>query len=143
MLISLIEHLDILENLLWTYLGVPIVMFIGLYLSIKSNFFQIRHLPTVFKTFLGFLHVRNTDATPGVHPLKVFFAAVGGCVGIGNIVGVCTAVQLGGPGFILDLDDGYRRNDFQIFRSFSRTTLSSSNSEGGITAAHVFFDSSF
>lgn len=34
----------------------------------------------------------------GVHPLKVFFACVGGCIGIGNIVGVCTAVQIGGPG---------------------------------------------
>jgi AGCS family alanine or glycine:cation symporter len=98
MLTEIIQKLDVLENLMWTYVGVPIVIFIGLYLSIKSNFFQIRHLPTVFKTFFGFLRVRSSADDRGVHPLKAFFAAVGGCVGIGNIVGICTAVQLGGPG---------------------------------------------
>lgn len=98
MLTVLTQQLDVIENLLWTYFGIPIVMLLGLYLSIKSNFFQIRHLPTVFKTFFGFLLVRSTGHEIGIHPLKAFFAAVGGCVGIGNIVGICTAVQLGGPG---------------------------------------------
>lgn len=98
MLSALSDHLDLLENLLWTFFGVPLVIFLGLYLSFKSNFFQIRQLPTVFKTFFGFLKVRSAKDSIGVHPLKAFFAAVGGCVGIGNIVGICTAVQLGGPG---------------------------------------------
>lgn len=98
MFAGMTEHLDLIENLLWTYFGVPIVILLGLYLSIKSNFFQIRHLPTVFKTFFGFLKVRSSDQQRGVHPLKAFFAAVGGCVGIGNIVAICTAIQLGGPG---------------------------------------------
>lgn len=101
MLEVMTEQLDIIENLLWTYLGVPLVMGVGLYLTLKSNFFQIRHLPTVFKTFLGFLRVKHDHNERGVHPLKVFFAAVGGCVGIGNIVGICTAVQFGGPGALL------------------------------------------
>lgn len=97
MLTALTTQLEFVEEVLWTYFGVPIVAFLGIYLTIKSNFFQIRQLPTVFKTFLGFLRFRNTDQQ-GIHPLKAFFAAVGGCVGIGNIVGICTAVQLGGPG---------------------------------------------
>lgn len=100
---NFVTFIDFIENLLWTYCGVPLVIFLGLYLSFKSNFFQIRHLPTVFKTFFGFFKVRKDDSVPsgnrqGVHPLKAFFAAVGGCVGIGNIVAICTAVQLGGPG---------------------------------------------
>lgn len=97
MLTALTTQLEFVEEVLWTYFGVPIVAFLGIYLTVKSNFFQIRQLPTVFKTFLGFLRFRNTDQQ-GIHPLKAFFAAVGGCVGIGNIVGICTAVQLGGPG---------------------------------------------
>ncbi len=99
MFTALTTQLEFVEEILWTYFGVPLVAFLGLYLTIKSNFFQIRHLPTVFKTFLGFLRFRNADHQ-GVHPLKAFFAAVGGCVGIGNIVGICTAVQLGGPGAV-------------------------------------------
>src|ERR1700722_14683471 len=97
MLTEISIQLELIENLLWTYFGVPIVIILGLYFSFKSNFFQIRHLPLVIRTFFGFFKFRNTDQK-GVHPLKVFFAAVGGCVGIGNIVGICTAVQLGGPG---------------------------------------------
>jgi AGCS family alanine or glycine:cation symporter len=96
---NLTEHLELLENFLWSYFGVPIVLLLGLYLTIRSNFFQIRHLPTVFRTFVGFLRFKSAGI--GVHPLKAFFAAVGGCVGIGNIVGICTAVQLGGPGALL------------------------------------------
>lgn len=92
------EQLDLIEHILWTALGVPIVMFVGFYLTIKGKFCQIRHLPAVFRTFLGFLRVKDSKCEGGVHPLKAFFAAVGGCVGIGNIVGICTAVQIGGPG---------------------------------------------
>jgi alanine or glycine:cation symporter, AGCS family len=98
MLAILTEQLNLIENLLWTYFGIPIVLLLGLYLSIKSNFFQFRHFPTVVKIFFGFLRFRPLKEQRGVHPLKAFFAAVGGCVGIGNIVGICTAVQLGGPG---------------------------------------------
>ena len=98
MLELLIARLDFLENFLWTYLGVPLVIGLGLYFSFKSRFFQIRHFPYVCKTFLGFLHFGKGEEKRGIHPLKAFFASVGGCVGIGNIVGICTAVQLGGPG---------------------------------------------
>lgn len=97
MFIDVGSQLEAIEHILWTYFGVPIVVILGLYLTIRSQFFQIRHLPYVFKTFFGFF--RYKESCPGaVHPLKAFFAAVGGCVGIGNIVGICTAVQMGGPG---------------------------------------------
>lgn len=89
--------LEWIEGGLWTYFGIPMVLFLGGYLSIRSRFFQVRHLPTVFRTFFGFMRARKEEHE-GVHPLKAFFAAVGGCVGIGNIVAICTAVQFGGPG---------------------------------------------
>ena len=101
MLEVLSAHLELIEHLLWTYMGVPLVMGLGLYLTIKSNFFQIRQLPVVFKTFIGFLRTKHESTDVGIHPLKAFFAAVGGCVGIGNIVSICTAVQLGGPGALV------------------------------------------
>lgn len=97
---SFFNFMEMMEDGLWTYMGVPLIIFLGIYLSFKSRFFQIRHFPLIFKTFFGFFSAKHaeTNSTIGVHPLKTFFAAVGGCVGIGNIVGICTAVQLGGPG---------------------------------------------
>jgi alanine or glycine:cation symporter, AGCS family len=48
-----------------------------------------------------FSHIlEKENKKKGIHPLKVFFAAIGGCIGIGNIVAICTAVQIGGPGAI-------------------------------------------
>ncbi len=41
---------------------------------------------------------RNFDQSKGIHPLKIFFSSVGGMVGIGNVVGIITAVQIGCPG---------------------------------------------
>lgn len=93
------QFLDLFENVLWSYFGVPLVIGLGLFLTLKANFFQIRHLPTIFRTFFSYFFSSNQEHSEnGVHPIKAFFAAVGGCVGIGNIVGICTAVQLGGPG---------------------------------------------
>jgi AGCS family alanine or glycine:cation symporter len=42
----------------------------------------------------------TAEEKSGVRPLYVFFASIGGCIGIGNVVGVCTAVQVGGPGAV-------------------------------------------
>ncbi len=86
------------ENLLWGYIGFPFLMLLGFYLTIRSNFVQIRQFPTVLKTFIGFLKFHDSKKEGSVHPLKAFFACIGGCVGVGNIVGICTAVQIGGPG---------------------------------------------
>jgi len=93
----------LLENagdLIWIYIGVPVIVIFGLYLSIKARFVQVRRLPKVFRYF-GHLIRAEHDDEAGIHPLKAFFASVGGCIGIGNIVVVCTAVQFGGPGALL------------------------------------------
>lgn len=86
-----------IEELLWGYLGVPMILTIGLYLTFKSGFFQIRKFPAIIKTFVSFLKVHETKKG-AVHPLQAFFASIGGCVGVGNVVSICTAIQIGGPG---------------------------------------------
>ncbi len=90
--------LEVYEDNLWGYVAVPMIMLLGLFISIQSNFVQIRKFPTVVKTFFSFLRGHEGQEKGGVPPLKAFFACVGGCVGVGNIVGICTAAQIGGPG---------------------------------------------
>lgn len=86
-----------LDAIFWGYFAFVLIIVFGLYLTIKSGFFQIRHLPQIFKTFFQCLK-RSPDGERGIHPLKAFFASTGGMIGIGNVVGIVTAVQLGGPG---------------------------------------------
>jgi alanine or glycine:cation symporter, AGCS family len=97
MLDQIFSFLTLFEDYLWAFIGVPILMFLGIYLSVQSGFFQFRKMPYVFRHFFQLMKVREHNER-GVHPLKAFFASVGGCIGVGNIAGICAAVQIGGPG---------------------------------------------
>lgn len=101
MLNVLFQFLTHVDELFWGYVAFALIMFFGLFLSFRAGFFQIRALPQIFKTFVQFLGCSEPGARRGVHPLKAFFASTGGMIGIGNVVGIVTAVQLGGPGALV------------------------------------------
>lgn len=96
----MLSILGFLEDIFWTYGGIPMLLGLGCYLSYKSKWFQVRQLPLVFKVFKGFLSHSDDSKDRGVSPIHAFFASVGGCVGVGNVISVCTAVQVGGPGAV-------------------------------------------
>lgn len=92
--------LDSFDELFWGYIGVPSLMLFGIYFSLTSRFFQIRSFPKIIRNFFHHLKAPASN-TPGIPALEAFFASIGGCIGISNIVAVATAVQLGGPGAIV------------------------------------------
>lgn len=94
------DYLSRLDAFFWGYVAFILIMVMGLFLSIKSNFFQLTQLPQFFKIFFNEIG-KSSENRRGVHPLRVFFASTGGMIGIGNIVGIATAVQLGGPGALV------------------------------------------
>jgi AGCS family alanine or glycine:cation symporter len=93
------DVLDKLNYIFWGYFGFSIIALLGCYFTIKTRFFQIREMPSLFILFFRFLKFRKKTKV-GTHPLQVFFASVGGMLGVGNIVGIVTALQIGGPGAI-------------------------------------------
>lgn len=92
--------LDIADDVTWSYLSVPAVVIIGIYLSFKSGWIQLFKFRRVSTLFLSFLEKKEPEEFRGIGRLRAFFASIGGCIGIGNVVGVCTAVQIGGPGAV-------------------------------------------
>lgn len=94
---TIFEQLSRLDSLFWGYIAFMLIVILGLTLSLRARFFQIRAFPSICKTFCNCLSSSTTQGR-GVHPLKAFFASVGGMIGIGNVVGIVTAVQIGGPG---------------------------------------------
>lgn len=99
MIHELFQTLESINDFIWGYISFVLIVGLGGYFSIKSGFFQIRYFPQICLSFFRFFKTqKNPEKKRGIHPLKTFFAAIGGCIGIGNIVGICTAVQLGGPG---------------------------------------------
>lgn len=99
MLSYIFSILDTVDSLFWVYGGVPTLMLVGIYFTFISKGFQLIKFPAVLKIFHNTIYDTSIDKK-GVRPLYVFFASIGGCIGIGNVVGVCTAVQFGGPGAV-------------------------------------------
>lgn len=87
----IIEQID---NFVW---GVPLIVLIlavGIYLTIRLGVLQIRHLPRALRFM-----VKNEEGGEGeVTSFGALCTALSATIGTGNIVGVATAIVLGGPG---------------------------------------------
>ena len=84
-----------ISGLLW---GWPlIIMLVGthIYLTIKLRFPQ-RHLPTAIRLTFS----REKDTSGDVSAMGALSTALAATIGTGNIVGVGTAIALGGPGAV-------------------------------------------
>ncbi|WP_053362264.1 amino acid carrier protein [Bacillus sp. FJAT-27251] len=97
---------NILANLSGFLWGLPLILtmvFVGLYFTIGSKFFQFRHLPHILKeTFSSmFKKQKSDDGKKGVmSSFEAVSTAIGGSVGVANIGGVATAIAVGGPGAV-------------------------------------------
>ncbi len=96
---TLFQYLELVNDFIWAHINFLIIIVLGLYFSWRSRFFQVRKFPKILSTFFHLSKQGHCDER-GMHPLKAFYAAIGGCIGIGNVVGICTAVQIGGPGAV-------------------------------------------
>lgn len=82
-------------SLIWTYL-VPLMIFsIGIWLHYKTKGLVLRHL---FKGIAIMWNHRHLSTNDGLSPLSALNLALSSTVGIGNIIGVFSAIQIGGPG---------------------------------------------
>lgn len=91
-----------LDAIFWGYIGFSLIILMGCYLTFTTRFFQVSAFPAVVSTFFQEIFQPTQGQNKrGLHPIKAFFASVGGMLGVGNIVGIVTAIQLGGPGALL------------------------------------------
>lgn len=104
MLESVFNYIELIDDNFWNYLGVPVLLVLGFYFSVKAGFMQLTHFGKISKIFFSFLDKsapkKGAPVERGIPAIKAFFAAVGGCIGIANLVAVCGAVQIGGPGAV-------------------------------------------
>ena len=73
---------------------------VGLYLSLRTRFLQIRKFPYAIRTTIGRMF-RKKDASDGaITPFQAVCTALAATVGTGNIAGVAGAIAIGGPGAV-------------------------------------------
>lgn len=66
----------------------------GVYLTFKLKFFQVKHIKAIIKAPINF------EENGGISSFSAMATALAGTLGVGNIIGVSTAICMGGPGAV-------------------------------------------
>ena len=93
------EFLEEVNALIW---GIPAllgILGIGIYLSVRTGFAQLRLLPRALHAFWQTLKGKG-QKDDGVSPFQALCTALAATVGTGNLAGVAGAIAIGGPGAI-------------------------------------------
>ena len=100
-MLSTIEAVNsVVNNFIW---GVPTMICIigvGLYLSIRTRFLQIRKFPYSMKVTLGRMMKKKEASDGALTPFQAVCTALAATVGTGNVAGVAGAIAIGGPGAV-------------------------------------------
>lgn len=90
-----------LSNFLWGIPMIVVLIFGGLFLLYRSNFWVFRNLGYIFKSTFGrLISKKDGSSSEAISPFQAVSTALAGTIGAGNIVGVATAIEFGGPGAI-------------------------------------------
>ncbi|KAB7704158.1 amino acid carrier protein [Bacillus aerolatus] len=95
---KLLEMMNNISGFIW---GPPLLVLLvgtGIYLTIRLGFLQLRLLPYSLK--LAFSKSQDKKSEGDISHFQALMTALAATVGTGNIVGVATAVLIGGPGAI-------------------------------------------
>lgn len=82
----------------------PVMIFLlagsGAYLTLLSGGFQFRYFTKMLRCTIGSLFHPAQNKREGITPFQAVSTALAGTMGVGNIVGVATALTAGGPGAV-------------------------------------------
>lgn len=95
---ALLNFLDTVSGYVW---GPPLLILLvgtGIFLTARLTILQVRLLPYALK--LVFSRNQDKKSEGDISHFQALMTAMAATVGVGNIVGVATAVVLGGPGAI-------------------------------------------
>ena len=86
--------LQTINQFVW---GPPLLILLvgtGIYFTFRLGLLQFRHLPTALKM----VFTKDKSGTGDVSSFAALCTALSATIGTGNIVGVATAIKIGGPG---------------------------------------------
>jgi len=96
-LTPLLDALDVVSGIIWgPFLLIPLLVGTGLYLTIRLGGLQFLKLGAGLR--LGIFKRKDDGAEGDISQFQALTTALAATVGTGNIVGVATAIGIGGPG---------------------------------------------
>ncbi|MCM2675022.1 alanine/glycine:cation symporter family protein [Alkalicoccobacillus plakortidis] len=91
----IIDWIDTLNGFVYTYILIILLVGVGLYFTVKTNFIQIRMFPEMFRVI-----TEKSETEKGVSAFQAFSISAASRVGAANIAGVAMAIAGGGPGAV-------------------------------------------
>ena len=88
------------NNFVWGVPAMVLIMGVGLYLTLRLHFVQIRRFSHALRNTIGKIFHRGEAAEGSVTPFQAVCTALAATVGTGNIAGVAGAIAIGGPGAV-------------------------------------------
>ena len=85
---------------MWGVPAMVCILGVGLYLSLRTRFLQIRKFPLAIRSTLGRMFQKKTAQDGAMTPFQAVCTALAATVGTGNIAGVAGAIAIGGPGAV-------------------------------------------
>lgn len=91
---------DAVNNFVWGVPAMICIIGVGLYLSLRTHFLQIRKFSYAMKTTIGRVFRKREASDGALTPFQAVCTALAATVGTGNIAGVAGAIAIGGPGAV-------------------------------------------
>ena len=88
------------NNFVWGIPAIICIIGVGLYLSVRTGFIQIRKFPLAMKKTIGKVFEKKEAKHGAMTPFQAVCTALSATVGTGNIAGVAGAIAIGGPGAV-------------------------------------------
>lgn len=100
----MLERVDainsVINNFIWGVPAMICIVGVGLYLSFRTRFLQIRKFPYAMKVTFGRMFKKKEASDGALTPFQAVCTALAATVGTGNVAGVAGAIAIGGPGAI-------------------------------------------
>ena len=91
---------QVMNGFIWGVPAMLCIIGVGILLSIRTRFIQIRKFGVAMKNTIGKIFDKTQAKDGTMSPFQAVCTALAGTVGTGNIAGVAGAIALGGPGAI-------------------------------------------
>lgn len=98
---SIQEFLEKIDNIVWGPIMLILLVGTGIFLTVKLRFLTWRNLGYALKSVLSKEARTTKKGTGDISPFSALMTALAATIGTGNIVGVATAMVLGGPGALV------------------------------------------
>ena len=100
-MLSVIEKVnDVVNNFIWGVPAMICIIGVGLLLSFRTGYIQIRKFPYAMKVTLGRMLKKREASDGALTPFQAVCTALAATVGTGNVAGVAGAIAIGGPGAV-------------------------------------------